>query len=386
MQAKQNKIKHVYNLVPEKLPREISQEDERIFFSITSEELTGKQIKKIKQPEAKYPHQKVVLAAHWHPEFVSIDMAMERMRAMFPNLEKELVIPTQHNELLTYKGYSGVEVDCYSRGFNQKVQLLLHFERDKVKEASILKSMLEHTRKYRASQLFEFIRAITGDNDSKLQKAARETGAGEDVVRFTQIYVKKIEELIEKHYSTLPANSIKNKVLRNFFDSLRPVYSDQLIDRVLTFIKSIKKMVKADFNLNYFYRTSEIIEEARLHGGGIVVPHPEQFWPILLAEYDVDGYEVWNPQSQRYTDFLISVVNRKNAEKRNSQKELLIFMGDDTHMGEKAKDPAFQNKEKAGREIGYQPAWDDMHIRKKLITAQVNRTSVIDTYKERLAG
>jgi hypothetical protein len=123
-----------------------------------------------------------------------------------------------------------------------------------------------------------------------------------------------------------------------------------------------------------------------MHGAGIVVPHPEQFWPILLAEYDVDGYEVWNPQSQRYTDFLISVVNRKNRERTVTQRSLLIFMGDDTHMGEKIKEPKFQDKEKAGREIGYQPVWDDLNIRKRLIKAQVNISSVIDEYRLRLAS
>lgn len=386
MQTKDNKIKQVYNLMPEKIPEEITEEDKKIFFSITSEELNREQIQRIKKPERKYPHQKVVLATHWHPEFVPVELAMERMHAMFPGLKKELIIPTQHNELLSYKEYSGVEVDCYAQGFNQKVQFLLHFEKQKVENAATLRAMLEHTRKYRASQLFDFIHAINGKDDQKLQKAAQETGAGEELIRFTRAYVSKIEMLIEENYARLPANSIKNKILRNFFDSLRTKYPNQLINRVQTFLKAIKILVKADFNLSYFYRATEIIEETRLHGGGIVIPHPEQFWPILLAEYDVDGYEVWNPQSQRYTEFLISVVNRKNRERQNSQKELLIFMGDDTHMGEKTKDPAYQNKTKADREIGYQPAWDDLVIRKKLITSQVSRSRTIDTYKERLAG
>lgn len=375
-----------YNPVPEKIPGGISEKEEDIFFSLTSNELTPEQIERIKTPDKIYPEQKVALATHWHPEFVPVDLAVKRMRAMFPNLKETLVIPTQHNELLSYEGYSGVEVDCYSRGFNQKVQLLLHFEKNRMREASQLGDILDHTRKYRTTQLFEFIRAVTGGDEDKMQKAARETGAGEDIINFTTIYARKIESLIQKHYSSLPANSLKNKLLSIFFHHLRQDYPHPFIDRVQIFLKTIKNMVKADFNLDYFYRTSEIIEEARLHGGGIVIPHPEQFWPILLAEYDVDGYEVWNPQSQRYTEFLISVVNRKNREKKNLQREILLFMGDDTHMGEKAMHVAHQNKKKASREIGYQPAWDDPDIKRKLDSAGITRTNVIETYKQRLAG
>jgi hypothetical protein len=371
---------------PEKIPGEVSEKDEKFFLFATSEDLTPEQIKRIKAPTRIVPEQRAALATHWHPEFVPVDLAVERMQAMFPNLEEALIIPTQHNELLSYRGYSGVEVDCYSKGFNQKVQLLLHFEKDRVENASRLRSILEHTRKYRATQLFEFIRAVNDENGNKVEKAVRETGAGKEIVNFTRIYVRKIERLIQKHHSSLPANSLKNKLLRNFFHHLRQDYPDPFIDRVQIFLKTIKNMVKADFNLDYFYRTSEIIEEARLHGGGIVIPHPEQFWPILLAEYDVDGYEVWNPQSQRYTEFLISVVNRKNKEKKHLQKEILIFMGDDTHMGEKAMHAAYQDKKKAAREIGCQPAWEDPNIKRKLDSAGITRTSVIERYKQRLAG
>lgn len=66
-----------------------------------------------------------------------------------------------------------------------------------------------------------------------------------------------------------------------------------------------------------------------------MIPHPEQFWPILLTGYDVDGVEVWNPQSHRYTNFLVSVLNEKNRRMDSSERPLLIFMGDDTHMSEK---------------------------------------------------
>jgi hypothetical protein len=373
-------------LVPEEIPEELTEHDKALFFEVNSEKISPEQRERILTPPQSFPYQKEVLAVHWHPEFVPIDLAIERLHLMFPNRKKELIIPTQHNEILSYKGYSGVEVDCYSRGFNQKVQLLLHFEEKKVKDAHVLKAMLEHTQTYRSSQLFQFIRSITLPDEEILQSAAQETGANEDLIRFVGIYVRKIESLLDAHMDSLPKDMLKNKLLRNYFDVLRADYGDPLIDRVQSFLKAVKTHVKSNFSLQYFYRTSEIIEEARMHGAGIVVPHPEQFWPILLAEYDVDGYEVWNPQSQRYTDFLISVVNRKNRERTVTQRSLLIFMGDDTHMGEKIKEPKFQDKEKAGREIGYQPVWDDLNIRKRLIKAQVNISSVIDEYRLRLAS
>jgi len=82
----------------------------------------------------------------------------------------------------------------------------------------------------------------------------------------------------------------------------------------------------------------------------------------------------------------VSVLNEKNRERPPSKRRLLVFMGDDTHMGEKVRDPKRQNVEKAGREIGLQPAWDDLVIRKSLIMANSSRAKVMAEYKSRLAG
>ena len=106
----------------------------------------------------------------------------------------------------------------------------------------------------------------------------------------------------------------------------------------------------------------------------------------MLADYDVDGFEVWNPQSRRYTEFLISVINHHNERLKPGRRPLLVFMGDDTHMSEKVREPEVQNPEKAEREIGYQPAWDDFSIRKALIKANVDRHMVIEEYRQRLTG
>lgn len=371
-------------LFPEKFSEEITENDEAFFAKITSTRLTPEQTDLILTPSGIYPRQKNVLAVHWHPEFIPLDLIEKRLHAMFPNMASQLIIPTQHNVLMLYHGYAGVEVDAYSRGFNQKVQLLLHFKAEKVEKAHVLKSMLTYTLKYRQNQLYDFIHTLIKPNEKRILQAAEETGATDECIRFVRVQIKKLHELMERHYDSLPIEMFKNKLLRDFLDEYRPEYGDAWINRAQTFLQAVKLIVKSHFSMRYFYRTSEIIEEARSLGGGIVIPHPEQFWPILLADYDVDGYEVWNPQSRRYTEFLISVVNRKNSQATESREKLLLFMGDDTHMSEKARDPDKQDREKVGREIGIQPAWDDMDIRKALITADMNRNRVIGEYKSRL--
>lgn len=368
------------------LTEEITENDVCLFEHITTTELTAEQQKRLKTPSKVFPRQKSILAVHWHPEFIPMELTSARMAEMFPNSGKKLVIPTQHNELTTYGNYTGVEVDCYSKGFNQKVQLLLHFPNEVLVEAHRLRAMLLHTFKYRSHQLFEYMDTITRPVESRLQMAARDTGTSEELIRFVQTNVRKIQTLLEDRLDKIPPIMVKNKLLRNFFDGMRDTCGDGTIDRVQTFLKSVKERVKAGFSLKYFYRTSEVIEEARSLGGGVVVPHPEQFWPILLKDYDVDGIEVWNPQSRRYTDFLISVLNQRNRKRGAGDKKLITFMGDDTHLGEKVRDPAHQDPEKAGREVGLQPAWDDMGIRKTLIMAGVDREKVIDEYQSRLDG
>jgi len=358
--------------------------DERIFASISATELTPEEAARIVTPDVVAPRQEYVLAVHWHPEHIPMGLIEKRIAAAFPHKGQELIIPTQHNEITTYGAYSGVEVDCYSGGFNQKVQLLLHFENARLERAGVLRAMLSHTYRYRASQLFEFLDVLSGHDEARLSAVAAATGAAEETVRFARIHAKKLQAMLERHHDTLPAAALKNKLVRNFLDAMRPTFGDRLVARVQAFVQAVKLKVKEDFPLSYFYRASEVIEEARGMGAGVVIPHPEQFWPILLAEYDVDGYEVWNPQSQRYTDFLIEVLARRNRKAGSGRRTLLIFMGDDTHLGEKLR-PAEMNG-KPPREVGLQPAWDDLAIRKKLLAAGMDRACVINEYRARLAG
>ncbi|MBF0225004.1 MAG: hypothetical protein HQK76_06070 [Desulfobacterales bacterium] len=369
----------------ENIPKEVTEIDYQNFLNIVSTDLTDEQKTLITCPNNVYSRQKAVIAVHWHPEFIPMELNKTRIEKFFPNKQKELIIPTQHNEITTYDNYSGVEVDCYSNDFNQKVQILLHFENSKLIKADRLKKMLNHTFRYRSSQFFEFLDAVIKPNESIINRAAKETGTHDDLINYVRIYTKKLKKLVEDNIYNISPQMIKNKLLRNFIDCQRSLLGDLFINRAQNFLNAIKKIVKQSFSLEYFYRISEIIEEARYIGAGVVIPHPEQFWPILLSEYDVDGYEVWNPQSRRYTEFLISVLNRKNKSLGLSQKKLLVFMGDDTHMGEKIRKPDEQDVEKASREIGFQPAWDDYSICKTLIIANASRENVIDEYKERIS-
>lgn len=365
---------------------EPTEADERLFAAITSTGLDEAARARVVTPSVVQPTQEAVLAVHWHPEFVPMDLIRRRIEASYPAMRTGLIIPTQHNELLEYGPYSGVEVDCYSRGFNQKVQILLHFHTERLAEASALKSMLAHTLSYRSSQLFDYLRAVTGEDEAILSAAARETGAEEEIVALARVLCRKLSTLVQRQRDSLAQDAFKNKLVRNFVDGHRPLLGDRLVNRVQVFLKAVKQMVKAQFPLTYFYRTTEFIEEARALGGGVVIPHPEQFWPILLAEYDVDGYEVWNPQSQRYTEFLINVLYEKNRRKGAGERRMLVFMGDDTHMGEKTLPAANGNSCKTRREIGLQPAWDDISIGKKLIVADMDRVRVIEEYAARLDG
>ena len=368
------------------LSPEPTEADERLFAAITDTRLDEAARTRITTPAVVQPTQEAVLAVHWHPEFVPMELIRSRIEASYPAMRTSLIIPTQHNELMEYGPYTGVEADCYSRGFNQKVQILLHFRTERLREAGVLRSMLAHTLSYRSTQLFDYLRAVTGDDDALLAAAARETGSEEELVALTRILCRKLSALLAKNEGALPQDAFKNKLVRNFVDGFRPELGERTVNRVQVLLRAVKQLVKAQFPLTYFYRTTEFIEEARGLGGGVVIPHPEQFWPILLAEYDVDGYEVWNPQSQRYTEFLINVLHEKNRRKAAGERRMLVFMGDDTHMGEKTLPAANGNSNKTRREIGLQPAWDDLSIGKKLIVADMDRVRVIEEYTARLDG
>ena len=364
---------------------EIEPWDQEVYDSIIATDLTAQQIESVVNPSETFPKQKAVLAVHWHPEWIPFDLITRRIQAMYPHCERELMIPTQHNKLLTYGEYAGVEVDCYSSGFNRKVQLLLHFKADRVKNAHILRSMLGHTASYRSSQLFEFINNIINpEHQHRLEEAVADTGANEELVELVRFYTARLNALLDKNENRTPPFMIKNKLLTEYISAQRKRHPDITINRALLLIKAVKAITKQHFSFDYFFRASEVIEEARSLGGGIVIPHPEQFWPILLADYDVDGWEVWNPQSREYTEFLVKALNTHNKQYIAPKRPLLVFMGDDTHMSVKIKDPATLEKSKLEREIGLQPVWDEIGMRKTLSLVGASRETVIEQYKQRL--
>lgn len=120
---------------------EPDENDQQAYEGLISTQLSLEQIQRIVTPSQIYAKQQAMLAIHWHPEFIPLELIRKRIDTMFPNKEDELIIPTQHNVLVDWNGYIGVKVDCYSSGFKRKVQLLLHFRADQVSQAELLKSI-----------------------------------------------------------------------------------------------------------------------------------------------------------------------------------------------------------------------------------------------------
>jgi len=365
---------------------EVTSRDEQALIKITSTELSAAEKARILTPPITHRRQELIIALHWHPEFIPMDLIRERIGAMYPSRKEELIIPTQHNEFMTYDSlYSGVEIDCFSEEFNQKVQLLIHLRTERLDSANVLKEMAGYTFKYRSLQLYAFMDAFTSPDENKIERAVRATGADDNIIAFTSRAVGKVRSMLEVMGEEIAPQMIKNKILRNFLDTYRKEFGDSFINRAQAFLQAVKREVKSDFPNHFFYRTREVIEEARSLGAGVIIPHPEQFWPILLAGYDVDGIEVWNPQSRRYTDFLISIIDQKNEAREKGARKLLLLMGDDTHMGEKIKEPGAQNMDKAAREVGLQEAWHEMEINKKLIMAKMTKADMLHAYRERIS-
>jgi hypothetical protein len=365
---------------------EITDWDQAVYEQLVTEDLTHAQRERVETPPAVFGRQQEVLAIHWHPESVPLESIRKRIDGMFPAKQAELIIPTQHNRLIRWGSYTGVEADCYSPEFNRKVQLLFHFRNERLDGADVLKSMLNHTYTYRASQFHRYLDTVINPKFGQcLEEACVNTEVDDDTVQFVIAYTKKLNELVKKNLSSTPVDSLKNKLLPNYFGRLKEFFPEHFVNKALVFLREVKVVVKKNFTLDYFYQTREMIEEVRSLGGGIIVPHPEQFWPVLLADYDVDGYEVWNPQSREFTEFLTQVVVKKNKNRQYIGRPIIVTMGDDTHMSEKLKAPEFQDADKKMREVGLQPAWDDLDIRKSLIMGNFSRETVIGEYISRLS-
>src|SRR5205085_7692369 len=124
---------------------------------------------------------------------------------------------------------------------HRKTQFLFHFRKERLEgRGDVFKGMLEHTFKYRTSQLFQFIETlIHPEFDHHVQEAAEEAGTQDGIIEFTRVYVRRIKELIEKNERTTAPEMIRNKLLVNFFDMLRADYNDRLINHVQAFLRSV---------------------------------------------------------------------------------------------------------------------------------------------------
>jgi hypothetical protein len=382
VKLKEINIKRVYSNY---LDRKIQEFERQAFLNVISERITEAQAELFIIPPKIYADEINLLAIHWHPEFLPLDLIIRRIDNTFPNAVNKLIIPTQHNKLMNYDGFTGVEVDCFSPEFNRKVQLLLHFGRLSKSKSKKLSRIIEHTFNYRSKQLFELLETLAMQtSNNKIKKAITVTGVGKEVVDFVKIQSGKLITLLNENIKDVPPLAKKNKLVRNYLDELINYYGIKLVKLSQIYIKAVKDIVKAEFDNSYFYNTRELIEEARFLNAGIVIPHPEQFWPILLAGYDVDGYEVWNPQSREYTEFLMQVVLDQNKTRKYKNRPILVFMGDDTHLGEKVRPEVLQDHDKSIREVGVQPAWADPDIQKILIETKFSKEKLINEYRERL--
>jgi len=143
---------------------------------------------------------------------------------MYPNITEYLIIPTQHNEIIIYGDYAGAEIDCRASAFNRKVQILIHFNKTRLCGAQRLFNMIAHTRRYRATQLNDFLDSFTNQRyEKRLHEAADKTGVESDIIRFARIQATKLQKLIQLHTPNIPEFSIKNKLFINYLNSQKNI-------------------------------------------------------------------------------------------------------------------------------------------------------------------
>ena len=363
--------------IPKKISDNISPAELECFKKLTSINLNDQATFLAGVPSQLAPKEQELMALHWHPEWVPIELIESRIHKAFPVATNSLVIPTQHNQVLTSGAYAGVEADVYAKNYGQKVQLLIHFKADKMPKAGVFIKMMERTYNYRAHQLMEILDALIGPGAAcELSTAA----VSMEAVKLACLYAHKLKFLILEHkiLGSEADELLKNRLLTDFIGGSAKNFSPELVGQALAHINAVKKGVKSQMRPEQFYSPEEVIEEARSLGAGVIIPHPPKFWPILLSELDVDGWEVWNPSTPKHTIFLIEALKRHNE---THAKKLLAFMGDDTHMSAKIRENYGTEKKGAEREIGFQPPWADPIVAKSLKEAGQSRQKSLDAYR-----
>ncbi|MDR1607927.1 MAG: hypothetical protein LBT38_05920 [Deltaproteobacteria bacterium] len=364
------------------LDKVVSADDWAVFNRLTSVELTAKEIAVASRPSRQDFEEKRVLAVHWHPEWIPLDLIHQRTRAAFPAADDFLFIPTQHNQLMTVGDWTGVEADAYAPEYGLKIQLLIHFRSRKLPKATALASMMERTFRYRALQLLDILDKIINP-DEAIKNEIKKQGFSSDSVNLAQNLAKRLWDIIEKADlgSSERAETLKNRLLPDFMAIRGQEYPPALLDRAMALSRLVKTQVKRRLAPSRFHAVRDVIEEARGLGAGIVIPHPPQFWPAILDNLDVDGWEVWNPSTPNHTIFLIETM----AAKKKGKRSLLAFMGDDTHMSSKIRpDQKSEEKNNLDREIGFQPPWRDLQVIKTLKKVGQSRDRTMDEYRARL--
>ncbi|MDR2352567.1 MAG: hypothetical protein LBF22_05285 [Deltaproteobacteria bacterium] len=361
--------------------KELTSEDFDIFNTLTNISLSPAETELALEPTQKDPEEKQIFALHFHPEWVPLELIDKRLQTAFPNAEERFAIPTQHNVLMTLDTFTGVEADVFVHAYGLKIQLLIHLKSSKLPQASTLEAMINKTFKYRELQLLDVLEQVAFP-DEATQKEIKKMGFHEEAMHSAQFYATKLKDLINTTgiTQTPRAEMLKNRLLTDYIEKKAQNLDSVLLDRLLSLVNHLKKFVKARLNPSRFHTAQEIIEESRALGAGIVIPHPPQFWPALLDNLDVDGFEVWNPSTPAHTFFLIQYL----AERKKIKRPLLAFMGDDTHMSSKIRPQMVSYKDGNLREIGFQPPWKDPKVIQALKDIGQSRERTYNEYMNRL--
>ncbi|MFI3272612.1 MAG: hypothetical protein R3Y11_11020 [Pseudomonadota bacterium] len=388
-------------LVPEP-----DEQDTALFQRLIDTTLTQEHVDELITPQYTYAEEKEFLAIHWHPQHVPLDLVKQRFDALFPNVAEadRLIIPTEHNVLHGWGDYAGVEVDCADHKMKLKVQLLLHFKVDAVGcvreelgdtagedkgKAHTLRTMLDHTARYRTKQLRHLLETAANpeapQHQHRLERAVRASSATPQIVDFVSAQAHKLLHLLGTEVDAPTTDERRSTLLRDTVEAQRATLGPLFTAQVHAYTKALRGRVKAEFPLDFFYTAQECIEEARALGAMVTIPHPEQFWPILLANYDADGVEVWNPQSKRHTDFLIATITETNRRRAKSgkRKPIIVTTGDDCHVGEMVQQ-LVSDHQRPVRELGVQGAWSDDNTLEALHEAGISRQSIMRAVRERL--
>ena len=302
----------------------------RLFNRLTSVELSAEERRRVARPDRFAPEAERFLAVHWHPESASLELVQERLSAAFPRARDFLVIPTPHNQLAVFEPYAGVEADAYDRGYGLKIHLLFHFPADRLPRAGAFLDMVDRTYRYRARQLREILDFLAGPGLDDISGPSLKA-AGPEVRRLARFSAIRLRELVDRSglIGTPRDGMLKNHLLPDFMIAL--FGPDTRLPLALEVVRAAKNKVKAALNPDNFYTPRELMEEAKSFGAGVVIPHPPVFWPVLLDDLDVDGWEVWNPSTPHHAEFLTRALARAN-EARGRRRRLLAFMADDTHL------------------------------------------------------